>query len=192
MHVFFFKPFLFAWIFFLFFPHPPHHFSNGPSLNNRGFDVNKLWDLETLGVRECDDVHEALLDKIKFNGSKYSAKLPWKQSHEHLPTNYSNSLARVKSQIKRLSSEPKVLSEYDAIIKEQLNPGVIERVGGLETKEKVHYLPHQAVIRISKDAKTAKLRIVHDASSKEGKRGTSLNDCLHVGPSLTPLLFDIL
>jgi hypothetical protein len=23
---------LFAWIFFLFFPHPPHHFSNGPSL----------------------------------------------------------------------------------------------------------------------------------------------------------------
>ena len=32
MHVFFFKSFLFAWIFFLFFPHPPHHFSNGPSL----------------------------------------------------------------------------------------------------------------------------------------------------------------
>jgi hypothetical protein len=32
MHVFFFKSFLFAWIFFRFFPHPPHHFSNGPSL----------------------------------------------------------------------------------------------------------------------------------------------------------------
>ena len=31
-----------------------------------------------------------------------------------------------------------------------------------------------------------------DASSKEGKRGTSLNDCLHVGPPLTPLLYDIL
>jgi hypothetical protein len=54
----------------------------------------------------------------------------------------------------------------------------------------VHYLPHQAVIR--KEAKTTKLRIVYDASSKEGKRGTSLNDCLHVGPSLMPLLFDIL
>ena len=63
-------------------------------------------------------------------------------------------------------------------------------MGELETKEKVHYLPHQAVIR--KDAKTTKLRIVYDASWKEGKKGTSLNDCLHVGPSLTPLLFDIL
>ena len=31
-----------------------------------------------------------------------------------------------------------------------------------------------------------------DASSKESKRGTSLNDCLHVGPPLTPLLYDIL
>ena len=31
-----------------------------------------------------------------------------------------------------------------------------------------------------------------DASCKETKIGVSLNDCLHVGPPLTPLLFDIL
>ena len=37
-----------------------------------------------------------------------------------------------------------------------------------------------------------KLRIFYEASSSEGKKGTSLNDCLHVGPSLNPLLFDIL
>ena len=37
---------------------------------------------------------------------------------------------------------------------------------------------HQAVIR--RDAKTTKLRVVYDASSKGGKKGTSLNDCLHV------------
>ena len=153
------------------------------------FNVNKLWDLETLGVKESDDVHEALLDKIKFNGTKYSVKLPWKQGHGHLPTNYSNSLARMKGQIKRLGNEPELLGEYDAIIKDQLESGITERVSELETKKKVHYLPHQAVIR--RDANTTKLHIVYDASSKEGKRGLSLNDCLHVGPSLTPLLFDI-
>ncbi|XP_046841149.1 uncharacterized protein LOC124435254 [Xenia sp. Carnegie-2017] len=160
---------------------------NADSING---DVSKLWDLETLGVRETNDVHEALLDKIEFNGSKYVVKLPWKQGHEHLPSNYSNSLARMKGQIKRLSSEPSLLKEYDKIIKEQLETGVIERVDESEHGINVHYLPHQAVIR--KEAKTTKLRIVYDASSKEGKRGTSLNDCLHVGPPLTPLLFDIL
>ena len=34
--------------------------------------------------------------------------------------------------------------------------------------------------------------MVYDASSREGKSGISLNDCLHVGPPLTPLLVDIL
>ncbi|XP_046856555.1 uncharacterized protein LOC124449645 [Xenia sp. Carnegie-2017] len=55
--------------------------------NSTNRQVNKLWDLETLGVRETDDVHEALLDKIEFNGHKYSVRLPWKQGHGHLPSN---------------------------------------------------------------------------------------------------------
>ena len=164
--------------------------SGNQNANNIGYDVNKLWDLETLGVKEFNDVHEALIDKIKFNGSNYLVKLPWKQGHGHLSTNYSNSLARMKGQIKRLANEPKLLNEYDTIIREQLNSGVIEKVGESEANENVHYLPHQAVIR--KDAKTTKLRIVYDASSKEGKKGTSLNDFPHVRPSLTLLLFDIL
>lgn len=45
--------------------------------------------------------------------------------------------------------------------------GIIERVMELETPDKVHYLPHHAVIR--NEAKTTKIRVVFDASSKEGK-----------------------
>ena len=59
--------------------------------------------------------------------------------------------------IKRLSKELNVLKECDKLIREQLNSSVIEEVAGLERKECVHYLPHQAVIR--RDAKTTKLRV---------------------------------
>ena len=51
-------------------------------------------------------------------------------------------------------------------------------------------MSHQAVIR--KDAETIKMRIVYHALAKESKSGVALNDCLHAGPSLNPLLFDIL
>ena len=51
------------------------------------------------------------------------------------------------------------------------------------------YLPHCAVIH--NDAETTKFRIVYDASCCDRKTGSSLNDYLHVGPPLTPLMFDM-
>ena len=90
----------------------------------------------------------------------------------------------------RLKDNPDILKTYDAIIREQEENGIIERVVELDAADRVHYLPHHAVIR--KDAKMTKVRIVYDASAKEGKRGVSLNDCLHVGPALSPLLYNIL
>ena len=131
------------------------------------------------------------MDSIRFNEHRYSVKLPWKVGCDLLPSNYITSLLRLKGQVKKLRREPKLLGEYDAIIKDQVSSGVIESVTQLESAEKVHYLPHLAVIR--KDASTTKMRIVYDASSREGKgNSNSLNDCLRVGPSLNPLLFDIL
>ena len=153
-------------------------------------DVQKLWSFEALGINEKDKVHEEFLDSISFTESRYSVKLPWKEGHDKLPDNHANSLCRMKSQLKRLSKEPDLLKEYDAIIKEQVELGMVEPVAKLEKANKVHYLPHQAVI--CKDAATSKAHIVYDASSKESKIGTSLNDCLHVGPSLNPLLYSIL
>ena len=76
-------------------------------------------------------------------------------------------------------------------MKQQLESGVIEKVAELESADKIHYLPHLAVVR--KDAVTTELCIVYDASAKGNNgKGVSLNDCLHVGPSLNPLLFGIL
>ena len=92
--------------------------------------------------------------------------------------------------MRRLKDNPDILKTYDAIIREQDENGIIERVAELDAADRVHYLPHHTII--CKDAKTTKVRIVYDASSKEGKHGVSLNDCLHVGPALLPLLYAIL
>jgi hypothetical protein len=53
---------------------------------------------------------------------------------------------------------------------------------------------HHAVVTkvTTTKVKTTKVRIVQDASSKESKKALSLNDCLHVGPPLSPLLYEIL
>ena len=142
-----------------------------------------MWSFEGLGIIEEDKVHEEFLDCISFIGCRYSVKLLWKESHD----NYANSLGRMKGQLmRRLKREPELMREYDSITREQVDLGIVEAVAQVY---RVH-LPHQAAIR--KDAVTKKVRIVYDASSKESKTGTSLNDCLHVGPPLNPLLYSIL
>ena len=161
-----------------------------PSAKMIDEQVNKLWDLESLGIRPNNDVHEALIDDIVFTGERYSVSLPWKAGCGPLPLNYKNCVARLKSQVRRLRQDPKIFHEYDRIISEQLETGIISRVSEMEDPEKVSYLPHSAVVR--ENAETTKVRVVYDASCKDKNTRTSLNDCLHVGPSLTPLIFDIL
>ena len=53
----------------------------------------------------------------------------------------------------------------------------------------VHYIPHREVVR--EDKNTTKLTVVYDASSKQPLQ-CSLNECLEPGPSLIPLIFDVL
>ena len=82
------------------------------------------------------------------------------------------------------------MKQYDDVIREQLQSGVVEIVPQDQIPQPgdVHYLPHRTVVRLDRD--TTKVRVVYDASSKVF--GPSLNDCLHIGPSLNLLLFGIL
>ncbi len=163
-----------------------------PNSKHKHFDkmVEKIWDLDSIGVRETNDVYTDAIDNISFNGQRYSVALPWKVGHKQLPSNFSNSYNRLKGQIRKLQGTPKLLEECDRIIREQEESGIIEKVTEMESAEKVYYMPSQIVVR--ENAETTKVRMVFDASSKEGKKGTSLNECLHIGPPMTPLLFDVL
>ena len=107
-----------------------------------------------------------------------------------LPDNYSAASRRLTTTIKKLKDKPEVLKQYDQVVREQLQSGVVELVPQDQIPQpgSVHYLPHRAIVRLDRD--TTKVRVVYDASSKV--LGLSLNDCLHIGPSLNPYLFDIL
>ena len=141
--------------------------------------------MDSVGIRDGDTVHEAFEKNLSFEDGKYSVHLLWKEHHKLLPDNFENSVARLSSQLKHLSREPEILKEYDAIIRDQLQCGIIEKVDHTKCPDvgKVHYLPYHGVVR--RDALTTKLRVVFDASSKATKDSPSLNDCLYSGPSLT-------
>ena len=101
-------------------------------------EICKLWDLETTGIRPKDEVSESFQDNIVFNGVRYTARLPWKVSHEALPTNYSNILARLKGLLLKLRKDEEVLKECQNIIDNQLETQVIEKVVDLETEDNCH------------------------------------------------------
>ncbi len=91
---------------------------------------------EGLGICEKGKVHQEFLDGIAFTGSRYSVKLPWKESHDKLPDDYANSLGRMKNQLRRLKKEAALLTEYDSIIREQVERGIVETVAALDTVDK--------------------------------------------------------
>ena len=153
----------------------------------------EFWDLEAIGISpEEKSEYGRFNEDITFKNGRYEVKLPWKECHATLPDNYTLCQRRLKSLTRRLQSE-EIPQEYDAVIQDQLDKGIIEKVESSKTCQpgpgKTHYLPHQPVIR--RDKETTKLRVVYDASAKMNGN-PSLKDCLYSGPSLLPSIADVL
>ena len=153
--------------------------------------LRTFWELESLGIAENESsVQDSFKDSISLCNGRYQVTLPWKEVHPTLSSNRPQCVKRLQGLLHRLKQHPSVLSEYDALIKDQLQRGVIEKVPDETTTQstKVYYMPHHAVTR--QDKKTTKLRIVYDASAKAD--GTSLNDCLYAGPKYDQNIFSII
>jgi len=92
-------------------------------------DVRRLWNLETLGIREISDqVHESFENNISFSGSRYSVSLPWKEGHPELPANYGTSLYRLKTQMRRLKKDPEIHRVWEHHRRSAMSWG--DRTGG--------------------------------------------------------------
>ena len=124
----------------------------------------------------------------------YEVALPWKGGRFPESDGYNTCYNRLQSLHRKLLADPALLKEYDKIIRQQLEGGIIEQVRSTkqpaESGNRVNYLPHHPVIRGDKD--TTNVRVVYDGSAKNSKEEKSLNDCLEIGPNYTPHVFDTL
>ena len=156
-------------------------------------EFTKLCNLDILGVTDAKSdnpqIHEDFLQQLTRNQDGHNeTRLSWKEGQVPLPINRNLPKARLESTVKRLERMEKL--KGSRIMHEQIKEGIFEPVPRNSTGEKVHYVPHQAVVR--EKAKTTKMRIVYDCSVKTNAKSPSLNDRLKTGPPLQPLLFDIL
>ena len=153
--------------------------------------LKSFWELESFGVPDSDrSMYDKFQETVQFQNGRYKVALPWKDSHPILPDNYQLNLSRMNGLLWRLQQDKDILREYNSIIKTQIQQGIVEIIEHPEqtNAERIHYLPHHAVVRRDKD--TTKLRIVYDASSKVN--GPSLNECLHAGPKFDQKILDVL
>ena len=157
-------------------------------------DYEELCKLDVLGLRDTKEHDQSVVfDEFKEQLTRspdgwYETTLPWKANHPDLPTNEKGSLKRLQTLSRRLQKEG-LTEQYDAIIREQLEDGVIEKTPTI-SQPKECYIPHKEVIR--KSAETTKLRIVFDASARATPDAPSLNDCLYTGPVLQNKLWNVL
>ena len=153
--------------------------------------MKSFWDLESFGLPETDrSLYDEFCDTVKFQDGRYEFQLPWKMPRRDPPNSYELNLKRLKGLLSRLKHTPDVLQEYNAIIKTQLNQGIVELVEEPlgDDNSGVHHPPHHAVIR--QDKVTTKLPIVYDASAKSIR--PSLNEYLNSGPKFNQKILDIL
>ncbi|XP_064480512.1 uncharacterized protein LOC135394016 [Ornithodoros turicata] len=150
--------------------------------------VTKLWDLDSLGIRETEnddtrdnDVVTSFMETVVKVEDGYQVCLPWKTEVD-LESNEAVARKRLHQLLRKLTRDPQLMSEYDNVIRQQLRSGIAEVASPHQSSQgRTYYMPHQAVIR--EGASTTKLRVVFDASSHDAK-AKSLNDNLESGPNL--------
>ena len=153
--------------------------------------LRAFWDLESLGILDQESsLYEQFKRNIVFKDGRYEVPLPWRSSFANISLNYQLCLKRLRSLLRRLQREPRLLRDYDDIIQGQLRNGIIEPVVDPEavSNERIHYLPNHTVVR--QDKQTTKVCVVYDASTKS--EGSSLNECLHIGPKFNQRIVEIL
>ena len=159
-------------------------------------NYEKLYSLDVLGleVRDEDDQLQVYSDfkenVTRRDDGRYEVSVPWILGRKLYNTNEQPSRKRIANVERKLTENPELKEKYEEIVQEQLAEGIVEKALDKPTGDRTFYMPHKPVIR--ENATTTKVRMVFDAISKQHPRANSINECMYTGPTLQPLLWDIL
>ena len=140
--------------------------------------LERFWTQESVGLIDKEQVYtsddiDALRQynsSVEFDGVKYCVSLPFKPGFVNLQHNYPEAFSRLMSTEKVLRKDPIKLLEYDEAIMDYETNGFSRKLRSDEfetIRQLSHYfVPHHPVFRES--SSSTKLRIVFDASSKDG------------------------
>ena len=157
--------------------------------------VENFWGVKMIGIAENQPIFKYFCESISFdeNDNRYKVKHTFKEFLDIIHDKFENCKGRFNSLKKKFTNNKHLLSEYKKIIRNQLQPNVIEKLDNHINESQagqIHCLPHRPVIRNNKK-KMSKVRIVYDASLKI-KNSPSLNNCSLPDPSLRKSLFRVL
>ena len=86
-----------------------------------------FWKFESLGISVSSQVvHQEFEENISFKDSHYEVRLQWKKPHPILPYNYELSHRHLQGLLRQLHQTPNILQEYDSVIHEQLELGIVQ------------------------------------------------------------------
>ena len=154
--------------------------------------LRKFWEIEEIPTLEKSPMEETdTLHRFKQSArydestNQYVVCVPYSDELKNLLPNWDKVSKITSQQEAKLEKRPELKIHVQKMLREQLESGIIEKVGpddDLEGPGK-HYLPWHTVIRPGH--LSTPVRIVYNLSNKD-KNGLSLNSCQTSGPNLLP------
>ncbi|XP_015123431.1 uncharacterized protein LOC107045622 [Diachasma alloeum] len=163
------------------------------SVENLQFDLQKFWEIEeatsepSIIENHCEEHFSANFSRDSTG--RYVVALPFNEKIGKLGESRSRAYHRFKACERKLLQNPELKNQYDAVLQEYLDLGHMTEVNTHNISHPGYYLSHHAVFK--EGNLTTKLRVVFDGSAKINT-GISLNDTLHVGPTIQDDILSLL
>lgn len=127
---------------------------------------------------------------MRDDSGRFVVRLPFREDPNKLGGSRDIALRRFNQLERRFKGDKLLRERYVEFMREYQELNHMSPVNGnsLEQQGIIVYLPHHCVFKES--SSSTKIRTVFDASSKTDT-GVSLNDVLHVGPTLQSSLIEI-